>query len=186
MFLLSSLSNIIIDSVSPCAGGSVVNWSVVRGFSKAQEKIILIFSILRIKKKQIWLSEAVTRIFVNFKQNKPRAYCNFKYFFVYKKLRQTFRKSIRPFKEFFLVNSFIGVFWGTLRQVSQQLPAKHHSILVSRPQVFSFILLVQFIYLVFPLVKILPELMPAGKKCQNNRQQPQPAINWSNSTIKTL
>ena len=131
MFLLSSLSNIIIDSVSPCAGGSVVNWSVVRGFSKAQEKIILIFSILRIKKKQIWLSEAVTRIFVNFKQNKPRAYCNFiKYFFVYKKLQQTFRKSIRPFKEFFLVNSFIGVFWGTLRQVSQQLPAKHQSFLV--------------------------------------------------------
>ena len=86
MFLLSSLPNMI----GLVAGGlvgmwSVVSWlvdSVVRGFNKTQEKtwlqcrfrlytlvevyfviLILFFSILTIKKKQIWLSEAVTWIF---------------------------------------------------------------------------------------------------------------------------
>ena len=34
-------------------------------------------------------------------------------FFIHKKLLQSFRKSICLLKEFFLVNSFIGVFWGT-------------------------------------------------------------------------
>ena len=33
-------------------------------------------------------------------------------------------KSICLVKEFFLANPFIGVFWGTLWQVSQQLPSK--------------------------------------------------------------
>ena len=51
MFLLSSLSNMINDSVSPWVVGKVVGG------------LILVFSILMINKKQIWSSEAVTRIF---------------------------------------------------------------------------------------------------------------------------
>ena len=37
---------------------------------------------------------------------------------------QPFRKNICLFKEFFLVNSFIGAFWRMLRQVYQQLSYK--------------------------------------------------------------
>ena len=54
--------------------------------------ILIFFSILTINKKQIWSPEAAARIFnyssrwlykyYSFKQNKPRACCNFiKYFF---------------------------------------------------------------------------------------------------------
>ena len=39
-------------------------------------------------------------------------------YFIYRKLLQTFRKSLCLVKEFFLVNLFIGVFWGILRHVS--------------------------------------------------------------------
>ena len=43
--------------------------------------LILIFSILTIKEKQIWSPEAVTRIFnysqIYTKLNKPSAFCNF-------------------------------------------------------------------------------------------------------------
>ena len=42
----------------------------------------------------------------------------------YKKLLQASLKSICLVKEFFLANQFIVVFWGILRQVSQQLPRK--------------------------------------------------------------
>ena len=44
-------------------------------------------------------------------------------------------------------------------------------------QVFSCILLVQFIYLVSPEVETLPKLIPAGTKSQNIKQQFQLAIN---------
>ena len=46
---------------------------------------------------------------------------------------------------------------------------------VSLPQVFSCILLAQFIYLVSPQVETLSKLIPAGTKCQNNKQR-QPTI----------
>ena len=45
-------------------------------------------------------------------------------YFIYKKLLQEFLKSICLVKELFLVNPFIGVFSGLLRQVSQHLPRK--------------------------------------------------------------
>ena len=54
------------------------------------------------------------------------------------------------------------------------------------PRLFSWILLVQIISLVSAQVENLPKLIPAGTKHQNNKQQPQPAINWSSSTIETL
>ena len=53
MFLLSSISNMINDSVNRWVGG---RWKVVGG-------LILIFSVLTTNKKQIWSSEVVTRIF---------------------------------------------------------------------------------------------------------------------------
>ena len=43
---------------------------------------------------------------------------------------------------------------------------------VTLAQVFPCILLVQFIYLISPQVETLPKLIPAGTKCQNNKQQP--------------
>ena len=42
-------------------------------------------------------------------------------YFIYKKLLQTFQKSVSLVKIFFLVNSFISVFCGILHQVLQQL-----------------------------------------------------------------
>ena len=46
---------------------------------------------------------------------------------------QTFRKSICLVKEIILVNPFICVFWGILRQVSQYLPRKTPPIFVIFP-----------------------------------------------------
>ena len=43
----------------------------------------------------------------------------------------------------------------------------------------------QFIYLVSPLLKTLPKLIPTGTKIQNNKQKPQAAINWTKSTKET-
>ena len=45
-------------------------------------------------------------------------------YLIYKKLLQVFLKSICLVKESFLVNPFIRVFWGMLRQLSQQFPHK--------------------------------------------------------------
>ena len=51
--------------------------------------LILIFFVLTIKKKQIWLLEAITIPFLkiykyfNFKRKKPRVYCNFIQYFFY-------------------------------------------------------------------------------------------------------
>ena len=72
--------------------------------------LILIFSILTTQKKQISLPEEVKRIFncserVLLSSNKTNIS------FIYKKLLLTLRKIICLVKEFFLVNSFIGVFW---------------------------------------------------------------------------
>ena len=71
----------IIDSVSRWVSDRLIGGLVVREFNKTQEKtffglwfclytfvavcfviLILVFSILTIKKKQIWLPEAITRI----------------------------------------------------------------------------------------------------------------------------
>ena len=54
---------------------------------------------------------------------------------------------------------------------------------VTLPQVFSCILLVQYIYLVSPEVETLPKWILAGTKRQSNKQPLQPAINLSNSTL---
>ena len=98
------------------------------------------FFILTIYEKQIWSSEAVTRIF-NYslryisvltssktnreaKQTESLLQLHQIFFLIYNTLLQTFRKSICLVKEFFLINPFIIVFWGILRQVSQQLPRK--------------------------------------------------------------
>ena len=90
---------------------------------------------MTIKEKQIWSPEAVTRSFnytyrymykyYKFKKKNqvPRATSSNITSF-YKKLLQTLWKSILFVIEFFLVNSFISVFLGILRQVSQQLPCK--------------------------------------------------------------
>ena len=47
---------------------------------------------------------------------------------------------------------------------------------VTLPQVFSCILLVQFIYISSPEVETLYKLIPAGTKCRNNKKQPELAI----------
>ena len=88
--------------------------------------LILIFSILMVKKTQIWSPEGVTRIFIITlnKTNREPTATSSNISFIYKKLLQTFRKSICLVKEFFLVNSSVGVFWGILRRLSQQLPRK--------------------------------------------------------------
>ena len=77
------------------------------------------------KEKQIWLPEAVTRIFNYFRRYVSIITSNItklqptetssNIYFIYKRLLQTSRKSICLFKEFFLVNTFIGVFWGILK-----------------------------------------------------------------------
>ena len=54
------------------------------------------------------------------------------------------------------------------------------------PQVFSCILLVQFIYLVSSWVEILPILIPEDIKHHSNKQQTQSTIIWSKSTIETV
>ena len=95
---------------------------------------ILVFAILTIKKKEIWLPETSTQIFIyseryisviisNKTNGEPSttilltaATANIS--FIYKRLLQTFGKSICLVKEFFLVKSFVGVLWGILRQVS--------------------------------------------------------------------
>ena len=90
-----------------------------------------IFSILTINKKQFWLLTAVTRIFnyslryisiiTSNKTKWERIETSSNIYFIFKKMLQTFRKSICLVKEFCLINPFIGVFWGILRQVSKQL-----------------------------------------------------------------
>ena len=47
-------------------------------------------------------------------------------YFIYKKLLQTFRKSICLVKEFFLVNPFIGVFWGLLPRKTPLICGNFH------------------------------------------------------------
>ena len=85
--------------------------------------LILIFSILTIKKKQISLSEEVKRIF-NCSERVLLTSNKINISFIYKKLLLTLRKIICLVKEFFLVNSFIDVFWGIIWQLSQHLPRK--------------------------------------------------------------
>ena len=81
--------------------------------------LIPFFSILKIQKKQNFIARSshsnlkpFLKIYeyYNFKQNKGRAYWNFIKYLFYKKLLQTFRKSISLVKGFFLVNLFIGGF----------------------------------------------------------------------------
>ena len=72
--------------------------------------------------------------YYNFKQNKPRAHCNyFSYYFLF--IRRCCRHSEKA-SVLFLVKSFIGVFWRILPQVSQQLPCKTPLIF----RIFSIIL----------------------------------------------
>ena len=77
-----------------------------------------IFFCMTVKRKQIWSPEAI-------KTNLQPTATSSNISFIYKTFLQTFRKSICFVKEVFLVNSFTGVFWGILRQVFQQLPAKN-------------------------------------------------------------
>ena len=89
------------------------------------------------KKKQIWSPEAVTRIFnYSNKTNRKPTATSSNISFIYKKLLQTFRKNICLVKEFFLVNSIIGIFQRISWQVSQQLSCETPPIL----GIFSIIL----------------------------------------------
>ena len=76
--------------------GLVVGWSADRWsvdlapfWCRDFAILILIFFVLTIKKKQIWLLEAITIPFLkiykyfNFKRKKPRVYCNFIQYFFY-------------------------------------------------------------------------------------------------------
>ena len=160
MFLLSSLSNMTNDSVSHWFGGRWVG------------SLIFIFSILSINKKQIWLPEAVTRIFnyswryisilTSNKTNRVPTATSSNISFVYKTLLQTFRKSISLVKEFFLLNPFICVFWGILRKIWQQLPCKIPLIF----GIFSIILSICCCYLVvYYLTKHLWNCVSASHIC---------------------
>ena len=134
--------------------GRLVGGSVVCGFNKTQEKTrlgwwfrlcimaevyfviqILIFSILMIKKKQIWSPEAITRILtipkdINIitsnKSYRQATATSSNISFIYIKLPQTFWKSICLVKGFFLVNYFLGVFWGILRIFDLKIKPKIH------------------------------------------------------------
>ena len=123
MFLLSSLSNMINDSVSHWFGGRWVG------------SLIFIFSILTINKKQIWLPEAVTRIFnyswryisilTSNKTNRESTATWSSISFIYKNLLQTFRNSICLVKEFFLV--FFEKYYD---KIHNSYLAKYHSFFV--------------------------------------------------------
>ena len=85
----------------------------------------LVFFYIDHKEKQIWLPEAVSQIVITSNKTKREPTGTLSNIdFIYNKLLQTFRKSICLVEEFFLVNPFIGVFWGIFSQVSQQLPHK--------------------------------------------------------------
>ena len=163
MFLLSSLPNMIIDSVSHWVGSRwVAGWVVgiwlvgglvVRIFNETQEKSCLdwwfrlcnlielyfVFLFLFVYlfiflywwlKKILWLPETVSWILCYSKKYisivTEQSLLEFHQIFILfdRKLPQVFLKSICLVKEFFLVNSFIGVSWEILWQVSQQFPRK--------------------------------------------------------------
>ena len=85
----------------------------------------LVFFYIDHKEKQIWLPEAVSQIIITSNKTKREPTGTLSNIdFIYNKLLQTFRKSICLVEEFFLINPFIGVFWGIFSQVSQQLPHK--------------------------------------------------------------
>ena len=82
--------------------------------------------------------------------------------YIYKKFLLAFPKSICLVKEFLLVHPFIGVFWGILRQISQQLPRK-------TPLIFGIFFIILSIFccylLVYWLTKPLWNCVSASHIC---------------------
>ena len=93
----------------------MVRGSVVRGFNEAQKKTCLeswfrLYNLIEVDFVFLFLFFAILTI------NKNEFDCQ--------KLLQASLKSIYLAQELFLANPFMGVFWGILRQVSQQFPRK--------------------------------------------------------------
>ena len=160
MFLLSSLSNMINDSVSHWFGGRWVG------------SLIFIFSILTINKKQIWLPEAVTRIFnyswryisilTSNKTNRVSTATSSNISFVYKTLLQTFRKSISLVKRILLGKPIHMCF---LRNITKDLTRATMQN-TSHFGIFSIILSICCCYLVvYYLTKHLWNCVSASQIC---------------------